>query len=182
MVWPNSYHVFDATAYKLPWNRSYLHLYCGLLPLGAALLGLVRRRTPGWVRVGAAVFTVWMLGETTPVWRWGFPALPARGLIIPELATMAFVLTVAVAAVCGIRGLPDRIAWAAVAIAWADLTLAVSGTSLHAGRRADTPIVTPSSFEGSTETLRKLRELTGGSVTPPWRIDVLNDSTNWAAS
>lgn len=184
MVWPNYHHVFEPAAYKLPWNRSYLYLYCGLLPLGAAIAGLVRRRTPGWVRVGAAVFTVWMLGETTPVWRWVFPALPARELIIPELVIMAFILTVAVAAVCGLRGLPDRMAWAAVAIAWADLTLAGSGTSLHAARRADTPLVTPSSFEGSAETLRKLREVTsaGGTVTPPWRIDVINDSTNWAAS
>ena len=183
MVWPNYHRIFDATAYSLPWNRSYLYLYCGLLPLGAALLGLVRRGTPLWLRVCAALFTVWMLGETTPLWRAIFPALPARELIVPELAIMAFILAVAAAAVCGVRGLPDRTVWAAVAIAWADLTLAGSGNSLHTGRRADTPVVTPSSFEGSAETLRRLRELTGGgSIRPPWRIDVLNDSTNWAAS
>lgn len=183
MVWPNYHRILNPAEYKLPWNRSFLYLYCGLLPLGLALAGLARPRTPAWARVVAAAALVWMIGETNPVWRALFPMLPGqvRSLLTPELAVMGFVLAIGTLAAFGARGLPDGWTWLAVALAWTDMTLAGSSTSLNTMPRADAPLVSSTQFEGSEETLRKTRDLTRQTV-PPARIDIANDSMAWAAA
>lgn len=183
LVWPNYHRIFDPAEYKLSWNRSFLYLYCGLLPLGLALVALFRPRTPWWARAMVFITLIWMIGETNPAWRALFPGLPGqlRSILTPEHAIMGFVLSIGTLAALGARGLPERWIWLAVILAWIDLTYTGSSNTLNTGLRSETPLVSSREFEGSAETLAKTRELTHRTL-PPARIDIANDSMNWAAA
>jgi Bacterial membrane protein YfhO len=187
LVAPNYYGIFDLSTYTHPWQPTFLYLFCGISGLALALAAVIFRRDRNTRLVGlaTAITMLWMLGASTPVGKLAFRLLPniLKSSVYPEFAMAAFVLSVAVLAGLG----ADRIALfrkplaggLLVAVAAAELTAAGSGRPLNTGSLTAEPGLTYSSFDGSTEVLTRVRSLTR-RARPPWRIDTIDDSMNWA--
>lgn len=188
-VAPQHNHIFDLNRYRLEWNPTFLYLYCGWAGLACGLAGAFASRTRyRWplVTVTAAA-GLWMLGETTPVARTIFLALPTwmKSPLYAEFAMPAFLLGVAALAALGAERLSlARARWPAallIALTVADLTLAGANRNMNAVRVADEPAASAEQFEGSAETVERLRELVNQS-TPPVRVEPYRDSMRWANS
>ncbi len=187
LVAPNYYGIFDLSTYTHPWQPTFLYLFCGISGLALALAAAILRRDRHVRLFGIAVVIsiLWMLGASTPVGKVAFRVLPdiMKASVYPEFAMAAFVLGVAVLAGLG----ADRFAilrkplagGLLVAVAAAELTAAGSGRPLNTGSLTAEPGLTYSSFDGSTAVLTRVRSLIGRSK-PPWRIDTIDDSMNWA--
>ena len=71
LVWPNYYHIFEPAQYKLPYDLTYMYLYCGILGLLFGLAGVVLAALvqvePG-VRHPAAVRRLSRPWATPPGW------------------------------------------------------------------------------------------------------------------
>ncbi len=189
LVAPHHNHIFDLSKYRLEWNPTFLYLYCGWAGLACALTGAAAARSR--YRAPLVIVTValglWMLGESTPVARAVFLALPTwlKSPLYAEFAMPAFLLGLAALAALGAERLsPIRLRWlpvALTAVTAADLVWAGSGRIMNTVRVADEPAATAQQFEGSAETLEKLRELVNQSV-PPARVEAYRDSMRWANS
>ncbi len=185
LVLPNHYRIFDMRRFKGPGDVTFLYQYCSIAGLALAILAPILRRTRHVAALAVMLFcgVFWMLGDKTPVWRLVYPWLPEtiRIGIHPEYTYCIVTLSIAGLAALGLDSLrgPRWIAWlAGVAIA-ADLFAAGSGRPMNCSSIKDEPPVTRQSFEGSTEILRLVRRLTGQAY-PPWRIDTVDASINWA--
>jgi len=189
LVIPNHHQIFDLSRYKLPWNPTFLYLYCGLAGLGCALIGLIgspsRYRTPlALAAMGAAL---WMLGESTPVGRTVFLWLPAalRSPLYAEFAMVAFQLAMAALAALGserlLTGRRAAFPIALVVLAAVDLIAAGSSRIMNTFRIQDEPAVSLAEFEGSAETLERVRALVN-QTNPPARLESYRDSMRWANS
>ncbi len=189
MVIPDYYSVFDLSRYTLRWNPTFLYLYCGITGLLLAVAAVVFRRGPNWLVY--ALMTLgsgfWMLGETTPLWRAVFPHLPAavKSPLYAEFAMLSFVLGVAVLAGLGAHEFVARrssaVASVLTVIVAADLILVSSGRVLNTAPVARDPIVTIRQFEGAAATSEGIRRLVN-EASPPWRVEAVDDSMNWASS
>lgn len=189
LVIPNFNRIFDLKQYTLPWNPTFLYLYCGLPGLLLAAAALARWRDKN-VRIFALLTllaALGMLGSSTPVERTLFPLLPAtvRAPLYPEFAMAAFVLGMAVLAALGAErwfaGASGALPAIVVALAAVDLIAAGSGRPMNTVAVKDDPGVSYEVFEGSRETLARVRGLVNQSL-PPARIDIFDDSYNWASS
>jgi hypothetical protein len=189
MLIPNFNGIFDLEHYSLPWNATFLYLYCGIPGLALGLIGVVFSRHR--LRVAMVVVTLlaalWMLGESTPVGQALFSRIPeaARAPLYYEFAMVSFVLGVAVLAALGAERLFERAAaalWAVlVLVAALDLIAAGSGRPMNTAALNAEPSVSSEQFEGSEATLQRVRDLVNQTV-PPARIDVFQDSANWSRS
>jgi hypothetical protein len=189
LVWPNYYGVFDPALYSLPFNFTFIYVYCGILGLILALAGIALARTR--MHIAFALLTllccVWMLGSNTPLIGQYYRAIPdfIRGPMYAEFAMAAFTLGVAVMATFGaerfVRPLGSRALALLVFITAIDLTLVGSGRVMNTFRTIDDPAVGQTHFEGSEAALQVLRKLSHRSF-PPARFDVIDASRNWATS
>jgi len=188
LIYPNYFGVFqfDAVRYNLPWNMTFLYLYCGIPALIFLAAALLLRRCPRvyvYAAAGAG-FAFWMLGTHTPAGRLLFHALPppVRGGLYYEFALCVFVLGLAVTAGLGaehlLRSRPVWIHVAVVAVVAGDLTLVSSGRPFNTGDRRGEPGIGYDHFEQFQEVPRDVRHLVG-QRTPPWRIDLMNGSPLW---
>jgi len=68
------YHVFELNLYKLPWNPTFLYLYCGIPALLFIVVAVVRR-SPYVAAFGSLTLTAffWMMGTHTLPGRLFFP-------------------------------------------------------------------------------------------------------------
>jgi len=189
MVIPNYYSVFDLSRYTLRWNPTFLYLYCGIAGLLLAAAVVVFRRGPHWLLYALVTLGsgFWMLGETTPPWRAVFPHLPVavKSPLYSEFAMLSFVLGLAVLAGLGAHEFVARrssaVAAALVVIAATDLILVSSGRVLNTAPVTRDSIVTTQQFEGTAATSEGIRRLVN-EVSPPWRVEAVDDSMNWASS
>lgn len=180
LVWPNYYGIFDLQTYKQPYELTYMYAYCGIVGLAAALVGFWRKAArPFAVVLGVSV--VWMLGDKTPVVRSVFPYLPdaVKSSMYLEFALALFCLSMAVVAAYGVSLLPAKWQWVMTGVVAVDLIAVGSGRPMNTERRDPGSIVTREAFEGSKEFLDTVRKLVNESV-PPWRIDTMGDSMDWA--
>jgi hypothetical protein len=184
LVAPNYYGIFDLHRYSGPWNPTFLYLYCSLggLALALAAVSFCKKPEVRAFTLLVPVTALWMLGDSTPVWRLFYPLLPAaiRNALHPEFAMPAFILSLAVLAGLGAAEFLKRpaLAWVAVCVVLVDLTWAGSGRPMNTARLQDEPGVTRESFEGSRELLARVRDLVSRSF-PPARIDTAGASINW---
>ena len=180
LIEPGHNHIFELDQFKLPYQPTFLYLYCGLASLPLIILAVLGRRAWLWVLAALLMGTA-MLGEQTAVWRGLYPLLPeaVRSAIYPEYFLAAFLLAMAVLAGLGLP--KQRWTWALVAITAADLTWHGSGKIFNAMAKDGEAFVTGRQFEGSADTLAGMRQLVNRAV-PPMRIDVYEDSMNWASS
>ena len=185
---PGHHHIFDLNRYQLPWNPTFLYLYCGLPAPFLALVAVRWWRSPYRAPLIAATLLAlaWMLGENTPLGRTVFLALPVRlrSPLYAEFAMAAFQMGLSALAAGGAQALLGRRPWLVVllaALAAADLTLAGSNRIMNTFAVADDPAVTSEQFEGSRETLEQVRALVNQTL-PPARLEAYRDSMRWANS
>jgi len=185
LVVPNHYGIFDLKTYRGPWEPTYLYVYCGIAGLALAVAALTRVRRREILAVGliTLVFGLWMLGDSTPVGRGFFLAMPTaiQNGLHAEFAMAAFCLGMAVLAAFGSQFFLKR-SWAGcVVMLLAALDLIVTGSArpMNAVSVRDDPAVTREAYGGSRELLERVRALTRMD-TPPSRIDLVNGDMTWA--
>jgi len=191
LIWANSFGVLhlEDGHWRLPWNATFMYLYCGIPALFFAGTALLRRRhSIATVFAGvAALAGLWMLGDSTPLYRTVFRWLPGaiRGALYAEFALCAFVLAVAVLAGLGadqwLKGRRPAVQTAVVVIVGLDLIAFGSGRLFNTISLEREPGIAYSHMDGHAEVPRRLRELTGRNL-PPWRIDTMNGSIQWAGN
>jgi hypothetical protein len=80
LIRPDYYHIFEGMTpqYKLPYNFTFLYVYCGIVPLLLILVAPFFRKTSRALMFLAltAVTAIWMLGEHTPIYQFVFQHLP----------------------------------------------------------------------------------------------------------
>jgi len=184
LVWPNYYHIFEplSAKYTLPYNYTFLYVYCGIAPLALLVAAAFVRRARVFFAL-AAVSALWMLGEHTPVYPFVTGHLPnlIRGSLYAWYAMMAFCFFVGIAAAMALNRLGSRVP---VALLWA-LALFTSWDLIHTG--SDRPMNAPPGgyrlstseyqirgYPGALDRLHALVDV----ATPPLRIDYV-DTTFW---
>jgi hypothetical protein len=185
LIRPNYFGIFNLAGFKAPYEITLLYLYCGILPLPLALaaVALRRSRVKAAIAISLAVAGVWMLGDSTPIGVGLYKMLPGiiRAAFYAQFWMPAFALAVALLAGFGLAQhiRSAKLAYLVVAICAADLILVGSGRPLSVQPLRDNLAATDDTFEGRADTLETLRELAYTAV-PPFRIDTIDDSINWA--
>lgn len=186
LVVPNYWNVFDMSRFHGPSDPTFLYLYCSLLGLALALAAACWK-PDRWSRA-FAVFTlaatVWMLGDSTPIGRTIFLALPVsvRIGIHPEFTLPVFALGLAVLAGCGAnRWLRPRWQVAAGIVIAADLLLVSSGRPFNTASVTAEAGATHDSLDGSPALAARLRSLTGAAQ-PPTRFDMADVPYSWSGA
>lgn len=179
---PNHFGVFDLKIFKEPFDPTFLYLYSGLTVLALAAYGIAKRTQASFrLALLTLAAALWMLGDSTPPVRALFLALPdfAKSAIYLEFALVAFSLSLALLAACGLAALPKR--WQAPAAAFIALDLIAVGSSRPINTRShkEEPGISNRHFDGIPEILDKMRALTR-AADPPYRIDTVQDSMDWA--
>jgi hypothetical protein len=186
MLWPDFYHVFELNLYKLPWNPTFLYLYCGIPALLFMVVAVVRR-TPYSATFSSLVVVAffWMMGTHTLPGRLFFPLFfdLVHDSVYVEFTMVVFSLGIAVLAALGANSLLRRPQFfaAALAIIFLDLTLAGSGKIMNASPVDAEPGISYSQFGGSRELMDWIRARLNQS-SPPARFDLYNDFTGWVTT
>ena len=187
LIWPNSFHVLERGAYKLPYDITLMYLYSGwavLLGVGLAIAKKPRRLVIAWAAL-CTVSALFMLGASTPFGTLYSAVFPAevRGALYPQEWIAPFALSLCVLGAFGISKLPLRpgVAACLVMVAALDLTLHGSNRRFNSVDPRMEPGVTEAAFAGSAELLNVVRGSSIGTY-PPARIDTINDSLDWVGS
>ena len=122
LVLPNYYHIFElGTSYKLPYNFTYLYVYCGFATSILLVLAPFLRKSRARMFFALTVASAfWMLGGHTPVYRGIYLLLPKllRGALYAEYALLAFCCFAAITAAVALerigKRVPRIILWAIV--------------------------------------------------------------------
>ena len=181
---PDYNGIFDLKTYKLPYNPTFLYLYCGITGLVLAVAGIFTRRGAAFTAV-AAMCGFWMLGTSTLIGMVVATLSPPvlKAPIYVEFALAGFVLAIAVLAGLGVEHFVARRSQLAVValiiMAVVELNWAGAGRFMNTMSLKEEPGVDVRQFEGTPITLDRMRELVYQSK-PPARVDVYQDSKNWA--
>jgi membrane protein YfhO len=182
---PNYYNVFQPDRYQLPWNATFLYVYCGLAGLLLALAALYWRDwRPALFGVLTFVSAFAMMGGTNPIGRAVLEALPGRlkSPIYPEFAMPAFILGMAILAALGAERfvVPRGNRWAAVVVAITAVDLIAVGSNrwFNTQSTVELPGITHEHFDGSRDLLTEVRRM-ANSTFPPSRIDIFHGSPAW---
>lgn len=138
LVSPNYFHIFDLGNYKLPYNFTYLYVYCGIATVILILLAPLFRKSRAPVFLALTIVSaVWMLGDQTPVYPFLFVHLPVilRSALYPEFALMAFCCFAGITAALvldriGTR-VPQAVLWAVALFTSYDLIHTGSGRPMN---------------------------------------------------
>ena len=185
LVWPNYYHILDLRGYSLPYNFTFLYLYCGIAVLAFAVVSIATRRSP--LAIPFAILTLlsalFMLGDSTPLGKVLVRYLQtvAHDSVYPEFIMAGFSLGVAVLAGLGANLLSSRPVLLAAVLAFTilDLTYIGSGRPMNTRSLVVEPGITPRHFDGNVEILKAARGCINRSY-PPVRLDTYGDSMGWA--
>jgi hypothetical protein len=175
---------FTPSTWKLPSNPTFLYLYCGLAAVVFAVFALIRGRGLPFAAL-LVLSALWMLGGNTPVYREIFSILPdpVKAPLYCEFAMCAFTLALALLGGLGahqlLRARPRWVHIAVVAVAAADLIAFSSGRPMNTADLAGEPGVGYDHFDSYREIPARLRQLVNQNQ-PPWRIDTMQGSMNWA--
>ncbi len=139
LISPNYFHIFDLENYKLPYNFTFLYVYCGIATIILILVAPFIRRSRAPVFLALTVLsTVWMLGEHTPVYRFVYVHLPVllRSALYAEYASMAFCCFAGITAALVLdrmgRRVPQAVLWAVALFTSYDLMQTGSGRPMNA--------------------------------------------------
>ena len=184
---PNYWNVFDLSRFHEASDPTFLYLYSSLLGLALAIAAICWK-PDRWRQAFSALTiaaTVWMLGDSTPIGRTVFLALPVsvRIGIHPEFAMCAFALGIAVLAGLGAGAVLKSTGLQVLAgvIIAVDLLAVSSGRPFNTSFLSAEPGITRDSGDGSRELVARLRALTG-AATPPYRFDMTDVSFVWSST
>ena len=180
LVIPNYYgnlH-FDPSTWRLPWNPTFLYLYCGIPALLFAMAALAWRPDRRAARFGLLmlVLTFWMLGEHTFLGAPLFRLLPdaLKSFLYQEMVISAFTLGMGVLAALGahklVRTRPRPVKIAIVGLVAVDLIVVGSGRPMNTGSLKKEP----------EQPQPRALQLLVNEANPPWRIETVNGSLDWA--
>ena len=182
LVWPNYYHILDLRGYNLPYNFTFLYLYCGIAVIALAVVAVIMRRHPLAIPFTALTLlsALFMHGDATPIGKVLIHAV-AHDSIYPEFIMAGFSLGVALLAGLGANLFSSRpmLLTALLAFTILDLTYVGSGRPMNTRSFAEEPGVTPHHFDGNVEILTAVRGCINRSD-PPARLDTYGDSMSWA--
>jgi Bacterial membrane protein YfhO len=186
MVWPDFYHVFELNLYKLPWNPTFLYLYCGIPALVLVVVAVVRKARYAAAFGSLTVFALfWMMGTHTLPGRLFFPLFfgLTHDSVYVEFTMVVFSLGIAVLAGLGANILLKRplVAYAVIAITFLDLMWAGSGKIMNASSVDAEPGISYSQYGGSREQVDWIRQRLNRS-TPAARFDLYNDFSGWVTT
>ena len=188
LVEPNYWNVFDLSKFHGPAGAdpTFLYLYCSLAGLALALCAALWKpdRRAGAFTLLTLAAGIWMLGDSTPIGRAIFGALPVsiRIGIHPEFNLPVFALGVAVLAGLGAsRFLRPRLQLAAAVIIAIDLIAVGSGRPFNTASLQAEPGITHDSIDGSAPLAARLRSLTS-VTTPAARFDMADAPYSWSSS
>lgn len=188
LIVPNYYHIFtpfDPAQYKLPFNFTFLYIYCGVIPLVLVLLAPFLRRAQ-YLKMFfffTLISVIWILGDETPVYRLVYTHLPRffRGALYAELALMAFCMFMALTSALALQRLAHRVPaaalWAIALITAADLTYFGSNRAMNTmsgGYRKENSEYLIGGYPGVLSNVQKLVDV----ANPPLRVDYL-DTGAW---
>jgi hypothetical protein len=189
LLLPNHFGVFqyEGGKWTLPFNPTFLYLYCGIPALLFAALALARRRSRFTLVFGAMTLAtaLWMLGGHTPAYRTVFLLLPYRlkAALYAEFAMCAFTLALAALAALGaeefLRPRGRLVRGAVVLVAALDLVAAGSGRPMNTADAAREPGVGYDHYDRFPQIPARLRQLVN-QASPPWRIDTMKGSLLWS--
>ncbi len=186
MLWPDFYRVFELNLYKLPWNPTFLYLYCGIPALVFIAVALLRRSRYTAVFGSLTLISFfWMMGTHTLPGRLFFPLFfdLVRDSVYVEFTMVVSSLGIAILAALGANSLPRRPLLSAVVltITFLDLMLAGSGKIMNASSLDAEPGISYSQFAGSRELMDWIRQRLSQSW-PPARYDLYDDSSGWVTT
>jgi hypothetical protein len=180
LVLPNHYGIFqfDAGAWKLPYEVTFLYTYCGIPALVFAAWALATRKNRYTSRLALLTFcaALWMLGDSTPVGRTFFVMLPevVKNSLYAQFALSAFVLGMAILAGLGAQQiLAGRRPWiqaGVVAIVAVDLIAVSSGRPFNSADEQRDPGIGYDHYASVPQIPAEFRRLANQTV-PPWRMD-----------
>ena len=120
MVWPDFYHVFELNLYNLPWNPTFLYLYCGISALLFIVAAVIRRSRYAAAFGSLTLFALfWMMGTHTLPGRLLFPFVfdLAHDSVYVEFTMVVFSLGISVLVALGANAVLRRPQFFAAAIA-----------------------------------------------------------------
>ena len=180
ILWPNAlglFTPFDPTRYRLPYNFTFLWLYCGLAAIGLALLVVVRGDGRMRLFLLIAAFSLMMTaGDHIPGLRWMFERAPRsfRGAMYVEFFTAAF--SAGLAAMGGLaagRWLSGRASWAVALMTMIELHWAGSRRPMNTSAGSWRAGSSESRIDGSRPLVAAIEGHMMGK-TPPPRLDILD--------
>jgi hypothetical protein len=190
MVLPNRYGVFqyEGAKWTLPWNPTFLYLYCGIPALLFTALALARRRNRFTAVFGvmALASALWMLGGNTPVYRAVFGVLPDRlkAALYSEFAMCAFTLALALLAGLGahefLQARGRLMRGAVVLLTAIDLVAFSSGRPMNTSDASREPGVSYGHYDRFPQIPARMRQLVNEAA-PPWRVDTMKGSLLWSS-
>lgn len=180
LVWPNAHHVLDLKGYTLPYNFTFLYLFCGLVTLALAATAIRQLRLVTLL----VVCFVLMMGDSTWVGRVILPYFldATHDAVYPEFFMGGFSLAIAALAGLGanrFRSRP-RMLGALLVLSTIELVWAGSGRPMNTRALKDEPGVTAAQFDGSAELLQTVRSYLE-KTKPPSRLDTFGDSMSWVS-
>jgi hypothetical protein len=183
LIAPDHYHIFtpfDPSLFKLPFNFTFLYVYCGIVTLALVLIAPLLRRASHarWFFLLTAVSAFWMVGDNTPVYRLVFTHLPrlVRGSLYAEFALLAFCMFAALTAAVALERVgsrvPQAILWIVALLTAVDLTHFGANKPMNSAAGGYKGVSNEYHIEGSPEALTNFHALLN-TATPPLRIDYL---------
>jgi Bacterial membrane protein YfhO len=178
LVFPNYYHIFElGESYKLPYNFTFLYVYCGIATvILIALAPFIGRSRARMFLALTIVSAFWMLGEHTPVYRSVFVRLPSllRGALYSEFALLAFCCFAAITGAIVLdrigRRAPQAVLWSIVLYTSYDLIQTGSNRPMNSYAGGYETADSEYAPAGAVKLSEKLRSLVNQTV-PPSRID-----------
>lgn len=186
-VLPNHYHIFD-TSYHLPYNFTFMYVYCGHLAavflFVAPVLAWLRGTDPRDCKLLSitllfvGISAIWMLGEATPIYESIYERLGSmRGALYAQFALVAFCLWVAVTAALVLQRLklPNKelFSWAIALLAGVNLIAVSSNRQLNTAHGGYRQSQSEYAIEGNPEPIDSLHQLLQGPI-PSSRIDFVS--------
>lgn len=188
LLWPDAlglFTPFDRTRYTLPYNFTFLWLYCGLAVILLAFLVILRGDRRMRLFLALAAFSLLMgSGDHIPGLRPLFELAPAnfRGAMYVEFFPAA--LSAALAAMGGLalsHFVPDRLAWLVCLFTMIELHWAGSRRPMNTSEGGWKAGSTESRIDGSRPLVDQLRQRLY-STDPPSRLDMLDLITHFSMS
>jgi hypothetical protein len=179
LVLPNYWGAFDMSKFHGGADPTLLYLYCSIFGLALALAAACWKPTRLALTFGLFTLAagIWMLGDSTPIGRTIFLALPVsiRIGVHPDYTLPVFTLGIAVLAGLGAdRFLKPRWQIVAGGVIAIDLLLVSSGRPFNTASVMQEAGTQRDSLDGSPEFAAQLRALTNGAQ-PPYRFDMAAD-------
>ncbi len=180
-VWPNYYHIFegwDPAIYKLPYPYTFMYTFCGYAAVALLLLAPLILRRSKFLSLSLILFfisTVWLLGESTPIYPAIFKSLPTlvQNAMYPEYVLPAFSLFASIAAALVLAEFDAQLPSGVLLV----LVIANSWNLIRTGANRIFNTF-PDSYETATAWRPLPRTLQAETLgqTPPVRIDFMSDN------